>query len=84
MYRFHLAAIFAASLAASSPALAQSAVTPYVNGTAVTPANPLPVVQTQPPPAVVFAMPAPPQLSRWQAGLHVLQAKSINGAFELN
>jgi hypothetical protein len=49
------------------PAFGQSATTPWVNGSAVTPANPLPVVQTQPPPpGPVFVMPAPPQLSRWR------------------
>ncbi len=52
MNSFHpaLVAMLAASLIAASPAFGQSATTPYINGKAVTQANPLPVVQTQPAP----------------------------------
>jgi hypothetical protein len=56
-----------AMLPFAAPAFGQSAETPYVNGSAVTQSNPLPVVETQPPPAAPsFTMPAPPQLSRWR------------------
>ena len=81
MNSFHpaLVAMLAASLIAASPAFGQSAETPFVNGHAVTTANPLPVVQTQPPPGgaarrPVFAMPASPQLSRWRLDCQCFKA----------
>ena len=66
MNSFHpaLVAMLAASLIAASPAFGQSAETPFVNGHAVTTANPLPVVQTNRPRAALPTPSSPCRLRR--------------------
>ena len=78
MNSFHPALVAMLAALGASPAFGQSATTPYINGKAVTQANPLPVMQTQPPPggaaAPTFTMPGPPQLSRWRLDCQCFKA----------